>query len=345
VKINKINSFWLILNNVCNNRCQFCYLKEAKLEGTSEMSLGYARDLAEKMKKAGASNCILIGGEPTLYKDLVKLIETLKHLEIDATLVTNGRRLSNVDYTKNIIHAGLDRVVVSVEGWDKESHNLITGARSFKETEVGIKNALNLGIKTETLTTISTLNCNNLEGIYRLLTSWGVKTIDFNFAIPQLNEKSQAEWTYTPNLAKAVENVEKLYLKVISEGRGQLGITGTVPLCLFNQKIVEELMDKGWVNFGCHMYWGTGIAFDGSGSILPCTHFAGYGIGEKNINVEGKSKVTDFVKFSNSGLAYKFRKKLFKYPTKKCVECKYWGYCVGGCPLLWLDKNPDDIIS
>lgn len=345
IKVEKIEIFWLVLNDICNNRCKFCYLKETGLKSAIQMDLGYAKDLVVKMNKMGTGGCILIGGEPTLYPDLAELIGYIKKFNMEVTLVTNGRRLADFKYAKQLKDVGLDRVVVSVEGWDEVSHNYITQATSYVETKNGVKMAVNVGLMVETLTTISTLNVANIEKIYELLSSWNVKSIDFNFAIPQLKESGGASWEFTPDLKTAVKKIESLYGIVKRQKKQKFYITGTIPLCLFSKKNIKDLIGGAWVNFGCHMFGGKGIAFDAEGNVLPCTHFAGYPLAMENINFDNKSKINDFKVFLNRGLPKKFRNELWRYPSKKCCDCEYWGYCVGGCPLLWLEKDPSVIIG
>lgn len=344
-RIKKIDTFWLVLNDVCNNRCKFCYLRDVGLKNPKNMDLGYAKDIVLKMKQSGASNCILIGGEPTLYNDLFELIIYINKMGLETTLVTNGRLMANDQYAGQLKKAGLTRVVVSVEGWDKKSHNEITQAMSYEETKKGVLQAIKHEIKTETLTTITKNNIDMIEKIYFQLVEWRVGSIDFNFAIPQLNENGAASWEFTPDLELAVKKIESLYGLVKSENKQKFYLTGTIPICLFDEKIAEKMISDGWANFGCHMYEGQGVVFDAEGSLLPCTHFAGYPLGVKNIGNDGKSKIKNFVDYLNGGLPKKFRQELWRFPSKKCISCQYWGYCVGGCPLLWLEKDPSVIIQ
>lgn len=343
MRIKKIETFWLVLNDQCNNRCQFCYLRNVGLKSGELMDLRYAKDLSVKMGKAGVRDCILIGGEPTLYPDLVELIGYMAKLGISLTLVTNGRRLADSEYTSRLRTAGLDTVVISVEGWDEESHNRITGAVSFQETKAGVKTAVEVGLRVETLTTVSTLNYRHLKRIYSMLSEWGVDSVDFNFSIPQLDSLGRAKWGYTVGLVDAVRELEKVYV-MARKGGGRMHVTGTVPICLFKKRLVEEMIRGGRANFGCHMYQGSGIVFGPGGDILPCTHWAGFPVVRNNLADDGKSKIVDFRRFWSEGAPSEFKKSLWKYPSNRCVGCEYWGYCVGGCPLLWIEGSACDMI-
>jgi len=44
-------------------------------------------------------------------------------------------------------------------------------------------------------------------------------------------------------------------------------------------------------------------------------------------------------------LTNQFRDELWQYPSPVCKDCKYWGGCIGGCPLLWSIYDPIECIT
>jgi organic radical activating enzyme len=104
-KLTKINNnyekeFLLVeyfMGNLCNHRCSYCF--PGSNEGTQQWpdvdivtkNIGY---LLEKYKAIGKStfDFYLIGGEPTLYKDLDKLCTVLKQYGANIRISTNGSR-------------------------------------------------------------------------------------------------------------------------------------------------------------------------------------------------------------------------------------------------------------
>jgi len=106
---------------------------------------------------------------------------------------------------------------------------------------------------------------------------------------------------------------------------------------------LEEALKRKWISVGCHMYRGKGAAFDPDGNILPCTHFSEAPLFTNTIMENGTFSLKEkFLEMwsDQAGIASKFRSGLWKYPAKKCAECKYWGGCIGGCPLLWTYFDP-----
>jgi len=98
------------------------------------MPLSYAQDVIEAMADGQVKSCLLIGGEPTLYPYLAKVIQFIRqNTKIKTTLITNGRKLASQEYLKQLIDAGLQRVVISIEGSSALIHNTITRAKSYAQ--------------------------------------------------------------------------------------------------------------------------------------------------------------------------------------------------------------------
>ncbi|MEM4267397.1 MAG: radical SAM protein, partial [Candidatus Woesearchaeota archaeon] len=66
------------------------------------------------------------GGEPTLYKDIFKIIRTLKKINKKPILITNGIKLKNINYLKRLVDAGLFGVHFSLNSMEKERNKHIS---------------------------------------------------------------------------------------------------------------------------------------------------------------------------------------------------------------------------
>lgn len=104
------------MGNLCNHRCSYCF--PGSNEGTQAWpdidTVGKNIDhLLNKYKDIGKTNIdfYLIGGEPTLYKDLGKLCTILKEHKANIRISTNGSR--GLDWWQDNIQY-FDQVEVSV---------------------------------------------------------------------------------------------------------------------------------------------------------------------------------------------------------------------------------------
>lgn len=334
-----INTFWLVLGYGCNNRCKHCYAEVSREYPKKWMEIPYAKDVMITLKKQ-AKTCLLIGGEPTLFPDLAELISFGAGIGLKMVIVSNGRKFSNKEFAKNIFAMGLDRAVISLEGADSKTHNLITGCESFGDTVSGIKNCANLG-KVNTLTTICKNNRHQIFDTIKFARKLGAEKIVLNCALPAIGKENiSAEFCLNPfELSEAVEEV---FHKARTENI-PFQLNATFPLCLLPEAVLEEAFKMEWISVGCHMYRGKGVVFDPSGNILPCTHFSEAPIIKNTLTNDGRFSLKEefFAIWENpQNTVGNFRSKLWRYPAHKCEGCKYWGGCIGGCPLLWSYFNP-----
>lgn len=341
-----LETFWLVLGYSCNNRCLGCYAESMEFDGLVSMPFSYAAEIVDAMEGMGVKKCLLIGGEPTLYPELSRLVAYMKNnTDIKTTLVTNGRMLASFDYAKRLADSGIDKVVISIEGSSANIHDKITQANSFEQTLKGIRNCLKLSVKTSTLTTISALNGDDLFAIAEMANDLGVVNIGYNCSIPSLGKNNRVNGDLTLPPAITARKIENTYALCKDKGI-KVNFNMTIPLCLIDQKIIPSMMEDKSLAVGCQMYHGKGAAFDCHGSILPCTHFADAPLLNGAMNEERNFLLGETFQsiWENGAIANNFRDSLWKYPSEKCANCQYWGGCIGGCPLLWLKYDPQEHI-
>jgi MoaA/NifB/PqqE/SkfB family radical SAM enzyme len=71
------------------------------------------------------NNIALTGGEPTMRDDLPKLVREIKYgfPGLSITLVTNGIKLANENYLKELCDSGVDVVMLSLNGLNVDTYN------------------------------------------------------------------------------------------------------------------------------------------------------------------------------------------------------------------------------
>lgn len=108
----------------CNFRCRYCMPKEVFGHGyhflpkEDVLSFEEIARLAGVFATLGTDKIRLTGGEPTLRRELSRLVAKLAAIRgvRDLTLTTNGSRL--VEEARNLRDAGLQRLTVSVDALD-----------------------------------------------------------------------------------------------------------------------------------------------------------------------------------------------------------------------------------
>ena len=144
----------------CNQKCIHCYAAGQKLSEKEELSTKEWKKVIDICQKECIPQLTFTGGEPTMRKDLVELIEYSKWFI--TRLNTNGVLLTE-NLCKELYEASLDSVQVTLYSNNPEIHNKLVGADNFEKTITGIKNAINAGLNVSINTPLCKLNKNYID--------------------------------------------------------------------------------------------------------------------------------------------------------------------------------------
>ncbi|EEZ98181.1 Molybdenum cofactor biosynthesis protein 1-like Protein [Tribolium castaneum] len=135
------------LSERCNLRCQYCMPEEGVKLSPSEKILTSDEiiQISRLFVNEGVTKIRLTGGEPTVRRDLLAIIENLKKIEGLETvaMTTNGLTL-----TRQLValqRAGLDIVNISLDTLKRDKYEFITRRKGWERAMMGIDLALQLG--------------------------------------------------------------------------------------------------------------------------------------------------------------------------------------------------------
>lgn len=111
------------------------------------MSIEEIKNLVTMFSKKGIRKIRITGGEPSIRRDLVDIIRTIKVIPGIQTfaLTTNGYKLD--ENIANWVDAGLDALNVSIDTLDPSVFKVITGHDRLKQILNGLDKAMELGVK------------------------------------------------------------------------------------------------------------------------------------------------------------------------------------------------------
>lgn len=165
----------LTLSYKCNARCVFCYSSPEMEEWKGREDLDFRKASAYLLSsyRSGARMVQFIGGEPTVYEDLPKLVRLAARIGYPAVqLVSNGLRLADKAYAGELVRAGLNTAALSVHAATSSAHDRVTGvAGSFKKAMRAAGNLLSLGVYLNSGTAVTGFNYKALPGLVKFLTS------------------------------------------------------------------------------------------------------------------------------------------------------------------------------
>lgn len=157
----------LSITDVCNFRCNYCLPNGYQPEPNkpSFLTLDEIRRLVNNFSLIGTEKVRITGGEPTLRKDFLPIVETISQIEgiKQIALTTNGfRLLKDVAAWKS---AGVTSINVSVDSLDPRMFQRITGVNKFDEIMRGIDRAFECGYQKIKVNSVlmKDLNANDFE--------------------------------------------------------------------------------------------------------------------------------------------------------------------------------------
>ncbi|MCM2324346.1 MAG: GTP 3',8-cyclase MoaA [Oligoflexia bacterium] len=155
----------LSITDACNFRCSYClpegYLKRA--DAPEPLSHPEIANLIAGFAEAGFWKVRLTGGEPTVRRDLLQIIETAARTPgvREVALTTNGSRLRSL--AGDFRRAGLTSLNVSVDSLDPERFTEISGQPRLAEVLEGIDAAFEAGIPSIKVNAVLLKGLNELE--------------------------------------------------------------------------------------------------------------------------------------------------------------------------------------
>lgn len=153
------NKIMIDITTRCNLNCPVCYRDRSSQQ---DLSFELLKTLALKYQEKIISLC---GGEPTIRKDLPEIIKLFAKRN-SVFLVTNGIRLVDYDYLKNLKEKGLQYISFSFNGLSDDVYKKINGEPLLNLKLKALNNIKKTGIKTIlSVLIVKGINENQINGI------------------------------------------------------------------------------------------------------------------------------------------------------------------------------------
>ncbi|MBL7050533.1 radical SAM protein [Candidatus Woesearchaeota archaeon] len=246
-----MNSADIKLGYSCNNNCIHCVITDQKKNALK--TRGNQDRTTEEYKKElynsrinGCTSVTFTGGEPTLRKDLLELLNYAKSLGFRINMQTNGRAFYYKKFAERFTPFNIT-YTIALHGHTAEMHESITRSKeSFGQTFKGIKNLVELKQKIWGKVVISKKNYKNLKNISKMFIDLGI--LNMNFAFPHAQGNA---WKHFDKVVPKYTKIKKYIHETIDYVEFyNKNITlsfETIPFCFMvgYEKYVSELKFKG----------------------------------------------------------------------------------------------------
>jgi len=237
------------INGHCNMSCAFCFVDRT----APDFAVDQLRGEIELMAHGGTRHLVLSGGEPTLHPqlpDLLRFARALGAFEV-IEMQTNGVKCADLEYTRELVDAGLNKVTLSLHSVDAEHSDRITRLpNAFGKTVQAVHNFRQLGVLTQIAHVLTKSNYKELPDTVRFLgrefpaegghlsiclaIAQGISDLVFQWVIPTFSE-------IKPYVSNALD-----YCLESGIGFGGMIGQGGYPPCMLDgeMRFYEGVLDK-----------------------------------------------------------------------------------------------------
>ena len=132
---------WIEPTSFCNLKCPMCTSKDIPEDKIGYMDWSLYKHIIDEAKDYVYDINLFIGGESLFHKRLPDMIRYAKDNGIGTRLSTNATVLTK-DKTNALLDAGLDFIIFSFDGYEKEVYEKIRVNANFEKTLSNVKGFL-----------------------------------------------------------------------------------------------------------------------------------------------------------------------------------------------------------
>lgn len=156
------------LTPLCNMNCRMCYVRLSKEQQEKISPLHMAEEwirVADEAKKEGMLYLLLTGGEPFLYPDFQKLLETLHRMGFLITINSNATMINEetIDWLKKCPPVRMNITLYGAS--DRTYERLCRNPKGFTQASHAIELLQDAGIQVRVNCSVTPHNLKDLPGI------------------------------------------------------------------------------------------------------------------------------------------------------------------------------------
>ena len=165
--LKKSTTVLLNVTDKCNLSCPTCLASAGSLN-RPEPDLEQIKRAFPKHTKYKKPSVCLIGGEPTLRKDIFKIISLLKNNGYTPRLNTNGLNLEKNEIRNKLKSSGLDWIILQFDGLSESSSYKLRNRKLSKRKINLVKTLIKDGFKVQlAVMTVNGINCDETVDIIK----------------------------------------------------------------------------------------------------------------------------------------------------------------------------------
>ncbi|MGW2218101.1 radical SAM protein [Nonomuraea sp. NPDC001684] len=320
-------SAWLHITNMCNLKCDYCFVGEKTSEGMSPETMKMvAEQVRSTAERYGTQNIAIkfAGGEPTisvprmeLFRDI--MLQTMQDspAQVKFAVLSNGTLVK--DQLLDFLTRTGTAMSISLDGYG-DDHDIYrrygSGRGSWKTVSTNIEKLIEHGIRPYIMATISQESCSSLPELVQWIYGHGLRcrlSIVRNPNSSWAGGDRRAEYAeYNATIAAAFDKA----FTVLEDPATVIDLRSGLDLC-------ELYFDRPTRGITC----GTGdnhLVIKPDGTLVACPMT----VMEPGLRPSGDLFATAAATFPHSPA-----ERHYERIEDDCLSCKWFGVCSGGCPI------------
>jgi len=308
----------------CNLNCVHCRASSEHGPYPGELSTEKCLSVLEEIAATGAPIVILTGGEPLLRRDIFELARHGTGLGLRMVMATNGTLLTP-EITEKMAESGIQRVSISIDGADAESHDRFRQVQgAYAGAVAGTEELRRAGLEFQVNTTVTRHNVDEVPRLLDLAVELGAVAHHLFLLVPTGRARDMVDQEIE---AREYEDLLRWFYRM--RGRVPLHLKATCAPHYYRilrqeahaggEKVTFETHGLDAVTRGC--LGGTAFCFvSHDGIVQPC--------GYLELNCGDLNTATFGEVWEQSEVFQNLRD--FSRYEGKCGRCEYLRVC-GGC--------------
>ncbi len=212
----------------CSRSCRFCFVSRRDREKYRD-PLPF-RTVCETIYKSyhqeGSRTIAVLGGEPTLYRDLPAVLSFANRVGyVGSLLFTNGFRFAEPGYAEKMAELKLNAVQINLPSHEPETFDYLTRSENGLERAVkALENLRRANIVTTAVCVLTRQNCDSLADYAAFYRSLGVRFFMVHYTKflgnldPDEKENTENIRSITVPMSTAAEGVFRMTDYCVAEG-------------------------------------------------------------------------------------------------------------------------------
>lgn len=304
----------------CNMNCMHCGSK-AGISRENELTTEECLDIAQQLIDMGCEYITLIGGEIFLKKDWEKIARKFVDGGVHTNIITNAYNLGEKQY-QQLKDSGITQVAISVDGMEEIHNKIRRNPKSFYYVLKAMDRLKKEGYYLSVVTTVSNLNFDCLEEMYKLFLDKGIEIWQLQVVSPMGNARENKEVLLSKDKMPLITK----FIRDKNEEGKMLVLAGD------NVGYFDENEDFIRAGQGCFNGCPAGryvVGLDSIGRVKGCESL------QSDEFIEGNLRENTLDEIWNKEGAFSYNR---NFSTDmlggKCKDCDKAYFCKGGCRQL-----------